>query len=102
MMNALDESEVALLWQMVQREMGIAPEMPEDPVELFREYLADCTADESGGDLGDGDRAELMGELVATLATESGDPLPVHQSHHESLRCCSHSGEQHACPGIGS
>jgi hypothetical protein len=64
-LNSLDENEVALLRQMVQTELGFDSEIPDDPVDLFRDYLADCPAD--GSD--DGDRAEVFTELVMALST---------------------------------
>jgi len=62
MLKNMDEDLVAMLRQTVQKEMGFGSEMfgPEDPVELFSEYLESCA-------LGDADEAELLADLVVEL-----------------------------------
>jgi hypothetical protein len=53
MLKNLDEHQVAMLRQTVRKEMGFDSAMfgPEDPVELFAEYLESCS-------LGNGDEGE--------------------------------------------
>ena len=46
MLNNMDEDLVDMLRQSLQKEMGFGSELfgPEDPVDLFAEYLESCAA----------------------------------------------------------
>jgi len=65
LLKNMDESQVAMLRQMVQSELGLDSEMfaAEDPVDLFAEYLESCAR----GDAADEDRIDLSEELVVEL-----------------------------------
>jgi hypothetical protein len=62
MLKNMDEDVVAMLRQAVQKEMGFGPE---DPVDLFAEYLESCA-------LGEADE-DVQAELVTDLVVELGD-----------------------------
>ena len=74
----MDEDLVAMLRQTVQKEMGFGAEMfgPEDPVDLFTEYLESCALGNVDGD----EKTELlMTDLVVELSdlkidSNGGDP----------------------------
>ena len=61
----MDEDLVAMLRQSLQKEMGFGSEMfgPEDPVDLFAEYLESCASDNVDEDM----QAELLTDLVVEL-----------------------------------
>src|SRR5712671_2866737 len=68
----MNEAELAILQQAMQQELGIgsdvlAPELfgPDDPVDLFAEYLETCTSENTD--------AEEKNELLATLLVELSD-----------------------------
>jgi len=67
MLKNMDENQLAVLRQIVQDELGVDSEMfePEDPVDLFAEYLENC----GRGDVADDDRNELLEELAIELNT---------------------------------
>jgi hypothetical protein len=67
MLKNMDENQLAVLRQIVQDELGVDSEMfgPEDPVDLFAEYLENC----GQGDVADDDRNELLEELAIELNT---------------------------------
>ena len=47
MLNNMDEDLVDMLRQSLQKEMGFGSELfdPDDPVDLFAEYLENCALD---------------------------------------------------------
>src|SRR4051812_16985309 len=65
MLNNLDDDMIAMLQQSLQKEMGFGSEMfdPEDPVDLFSEYLENCASDEVDEDT----KAQLLSDLVLEL-----------------------------------
>jgi hypothetical protein len=65
MLNNMDEDLVAMLRQTVQKEMGFGSELfgPEDPVDLFAEYLESCTLGKADEDV----QTELLTDLVVEL-----------------------------------
>ena len=76
-MKNMDEDLLATLLQSMQKETGLAPELfgPEDPVELFSEYLEACA--QGNGD--DDEKNELLADLVEMLeelkvGCNGGDP----------------------------
>jgi hypothetical protein len=76
-MKNMDEDLLAVLLQSMQKEMGSGPELfgPEDPVELFAEYLEACTQ----GNVDDDEKNELLADLVEVLSelkvdSNGGDP----------------------------
>jgi hypothetical protein len=76
-MQNMDEDLLGMLLQSMQKETGLAPELfgPEDPVELFAEYLEACTQ----GNVDDDEKNELLAELVEVLDelkvdSNGGDP----------------------------
>ena len=77
MLKNMDEDLVAVLRQTVQKEMGFDSEMfgPEDPVDLFTEYLESCARGNVDGD----EKTELLMNLVVKLSdlkvdSNGGDP----------------------------
>ena len=77
MLKNMDEDLVAMLRQTVQKEMGFGSEMfgPEDPVDLFAEYLESCALGNVDGD----EKTELLTDLVVGLSdlkidSNGGDP----------------------------
>jgi hypothetical protein len=77
MLNNIDEDLVAMLRQTLQKEMGFGSGIfgPEDPVDLFAEYLESCALGNVDGD----DKTELLTDLVAELSdlkvdSNGGDP----------------------------
>ena len=76
-MKNMDEDLLATLLQSMQKETGLAPELfgPEDPVELFSEYLEACAQANDDDD----DKNELLADLVEVLEElkvdcNGGDP----------------------------
>ena len=65
LMQNMDEDLLGMLLQSMQKETGLAPELfrPEDPVELFAEYLEACTQ----GNVDDDEKNELLADLVEVL-----------------------------------
>ena len=65
-LDMLNDDLVAMLRQTVQKEMGFDSEMfgPEDPVDLFAEYLESCAL----GDVDGGEKTELLTGLVVELS----------------------------------
>ena len=65
MLNNLDDDVIAMLQQRLRQEMGFGPEFldPEDPVDLFSEYLENCVSD----DVDEGLQAQLLSDLVVEL-----------------------------------
>jgi hypothetical protein len=77
LMQNMDEDLLGMLLQSMQKETGLAPELfgPEEPVELFAEYLEACTQ----GNVDDDEKNELLAELVEVLDelkvdSNGGDP----------------------------
>ena len=77
LMQNMDEDLLSMLLQSMQNEMGSGTELfgPEDPVELFAEYLEACTQ----GNVDDDEKNELLAELVEVLDelkvdSNGGDP----------------------------
>src|SRR3984893_3280991 len=77
MLKNMDEDVVAMLRQTVEREMGFGSEMfgPEDPVDLFAEYLESCALGNADGD----EKTGLLTDLVVELSdlkvdSNGGDP----------------------------
>jgi hypothetical protein len=73
----MDEGQVAMLEQIVLREMGIGNDIfgSEDVVDLFAEYLESCAR----GNVGEDAKGELLVELVNGLSdlrvsSNGGDP----------------------------
>jgi len=76
-MKNMDEDMLGMLLQSMQKDMGSGPEFfgPEDPVELFAEYLEVCTQ----GNVDDDEKNELLTDLVEVLGelkvdANGGDP----------------------------
>ena len=61
----MDEDLLAILLQSMQKEMGSGPEFfgPEDPVDLFSEYLQSYTQ----GNVDEDEKNELLADLVGVL-----------------------------------
>jgi len=77
MLKNMDEDQVAMLRQTLQKEMGFGSEMfgPEDPVGLFSEYLESCAL----GNVDEDEKTELLTDLVVELSelkvdSNGGDP----------------------------
>ena len=77
MLKNMDEDQVAMLPQTLQKEMGFGSEMfgPEDPVDLFSEYLERCAL----GNVDEDEKTELLADLVVELSelkvdSNGGDP----------------------------
>ena len=77
MLKNLDEDQVAMLRQTVRKEMGFDSAMfgPEDPVELFAEYLESCAL----GNVDEDEKNTLLTDLVVELSdlrvnSNGGDP----------------------------
>lgn len=66
MLRNMDEDQVAMLRQTLQKEMGFGSEMfgPEDPVDLFSEYLESCAQ----GNVDEDEKTELLTDLVVELS----------------------------------
>ena len=66
MLKNMDEDQVAMLRQTVQNEMGFGSEMfsPENPVDLFAEYLESCAP----GNVDEDEKTELLTDLVVELS----------------------------------
>ncbi len=66
MLKNLDEDQVAMLRQTVRKEMGFDSSMfgPEDPVELFAEYLESCAL----GNVDEDEKTALLTDLVVELS----------------------------------
>ena len=66
MLKNMDEDQVAMLRQTLQKEMGFGSEMfgPEDPVDLFSEYLESCAL----GNVDEDEKTELLTDLVVELS----------------------------------
>jgi len=66
MLKNMDEDLVAMLRQTVQKETGFGSEMfgPEDPVDLFAEYLESCALTNADED----EKSELLTDLVVELS----------------------------------
>ncbi len=76
-MKNMDEDLLAMLLQSMRTEMGSGPELfgPEDPVDLFSEYLQCCAQ----GNVDDDEKNELFADLVQVLDelkvnSNGGDP----------------------------
>jgi hypothetical protein len=76
-MKNMDEDLLAMLLQSMQKETGSGPELfgPEDPVDLFSEYLQGCTQ----GNVDEDEKNELLADLVEVLGelkldSNGGDP----------------------------
>jgi hypothetical protein len=76
-MKNMDDDLLAMLLQSMQKEMGSGPELfgPEDPLDLFSEYLEACTQ----GDVDEDEKNELLADLVEVLGelkvdSNGGDP----------------------------
>jgi hypothetical protein len=76
-MKNMDEDLLAMLLQSMQKEIGSGPELfgPEDPVDLFSEYLQGCAQ----GNVDDNEKDELFADLVEVLGelkvdSNGGDP----------------------------
>jgi len=77
MLKNMDEDLVAMLRQAVQKELGFDSDVfgPEDPVDLFAEYLESCALGNVDGD----EKSELLTDLVVGLSdlkvdSNGGDP----------------------------
>jgi hypothetical protein len=77
LMQNMDEDLLGMLLQSMRKETGLASELfrPEDPVELFAEYLEACTQ----GNVDDDEKNELLADLVEVLDelkvdSNGGDP----------------------------
>jgi hypothetical protein len=77
MLKNLDEDQVAMLRQIARKEMGFDSAMfgPEDPVELFAEYLETCAL----GNVDEDEKNTLLTDLVVELSdlkvdSNGGDP----------------------------
>jgi len=77
LMKNMDEDLLGMLLQSMQKETGLAPELfgPQDPDELFAEYLEACTQ----GNVDDDEKNELLADLVEVLDelkvdSNGGDP----------------------------
>ena len=77
LMKNMDEDLLGMLLQSMQKETGLAPELfaPEEPVELFSEYLEACTQ----ANVDDDEKNELLADLVEVLDelkvdSNGGDP----------------------------
>ena len=62
MLKNMDEDVVDMLRQSIEKEMDFSPELfsPEDPVDLFAEYLERCTP----GSVDEDEKNELLADLV--------------------------------------
>ena len=65
MLNSMDDDLIAMLRQVVQKEMGLGSELLDlqDPVDLFAEFLDNCAV----GTFDDDRHAELLADLVSEL-----------------------------------
>src|SRR5688572_7102164 len=65
MLNSMDDDLIAMLRQVVQKEMGLGSELfdLQDPVDLFAEFLDSCAV----GTFDDDRHAELLADLVSEL-----------------------------------
>ncbi len=77
LMQNMDEDLLSVLLQSMQKETGSGPGLfgPEDPVELFAEYLEACTQ----CNVDDDEKNELLADLVEVLSelkvdSNGGDP----------------------------
>jgi hypothetical protein len=77
MLENMDDDLVALLRQTVQKELGFGSDMvgPENPVDLFAEYLESCAL----GNMDGVEKTELLTDLVVELSdlkvdSNGGDP----------------------------
>jgi len=77
LMQNIDEDLFGMLLQSMQKEMGSGPELlgPNDPVDLFAEYLEGCTQ----GNVDEDEKNELLTDLVEVLdelkvESNGGDP----------------------------
>ena len=66
MLKNMDEDVVDMLRQSIEKEMDFGPELfgPEDPVDLFAEYLERCTP----GSVDEDEKNELLADLVEVLS----------------------------------
>ena len=66
MLKNMDEDVVDMLRQSIEKEMDFSPELfsPEDPVDLFAEYLERCTP----GSVDEDEKNELLADLVEVLS----------------------------------
>jgi hypothetical protein len=66
MLKNMDEDVVDMLRQSIEKEMDFGPELfgPEDPVDLFAEYLEQCTP----GSVDEDEKNELLADLVEVLS----------------------------------
>ena len=66
MLKNMDEDVVDMLRQSIEKEMDFGPELfaPEDPVDLFAEYLERCTS----GSADEDEKNELLADLVEVLS----------------------------------
>ena len=76
-MKNMDEDLLSMLLQSMRNETGSGSELfgPEDPVDLFSEYLEGCTQ----GDVDEDEKNELLADLVEVLGelkvdSNGGDP----------------------------
>ena len=77
MLKNMDEDVVAMLRRTMQKELGLGSGLfgPEDPVDLFAEYMESCAQGNGDGD----ETTELMLDLVVELSdlkvdSNGGDP----------------------------
>ena len=82
--NNMDEGELAMLWHSMQTEAGFGPDFfgPEDPVDLFAEYLQSCTQGEAGED----DKNELLADLVEVFTELKIDSNGGHREAREKIQ----------------
>ena len=66
MFKNMDEDMLAMLRQSIQKEMDFGPDLfgPDDPVDLFAEYLEGCTQ----GNVDEDEKNELLADLVEVLS----------------------------------
>ena len=82
--NNMDEGELCMLLHSMQTETGFGPDFfgPEDPVDLFAEYLQSCTEGEADED----DKNELLADLVEVFTELKINSNGGHREAREKIR----------------
>ena len=84
MFKNMDEDVLAMLRHSIQTEMDFGPDFfgPEDPVDLFAEYLQGCTQ----GNVDEDDKDELLANLVEILGELKIDSNGGHRAAREKIQ----------------
>ena len=83
-LNNMDEDMVAMLRQSLFGDMDFGTETfdPEDPVDLFADYLESCTSDEANEDM----QHQLLTDLTVELGELNSDPTGGDREAREKIQ----------------